>query len=52
MSTLNRKHLISDIQINMIRSELEHIMTNAIYTPDTDASYKSIKGLLDSIAGT
>lgn len=50
--TLNRKHLISDIQIDMIRTELNHIMQNAIYTPDTNASYKSISGLLDSVQGS
>lgn len=49
---MNRSHLISDIQIDMLRSEVQNIKRNTICTPDTDASYKAVVGLLNSIQGS
>ena len=48
---MNRKHLISDIQISAIRSELKHIMGNTIHTPDTAASYEKVLDLLKIVSG-
>jgi hypothetical protein len=48
---MNRKHLISDTQIAVLRSEVQHLKQNCIITPDTDASYITITNLLTEIAG-
>jgi len=49
---MNRTHLITDLQIRSIQSELKHLQQYCIHTPDTEASFKSIYGLLQSISGT
>ena len=48
---MNRTHLISDVQVEMIRTELRNLRWNVIHTPDTDTSYKNIVETLDRIQG-
>jgi hypothetical protein len=48
---MNRHYPISDTQIALIRSELQHIKPNIISTPDTEASYNKIIKTLAEIAG-
>ena len=48
---MNRQHLISDTQIALIRSELQHLKMYSVITPDTDASYANLFRILNEIAG-
>lgn len=48
---MNRTHIISDVQLDLIRTELRNIRWNVIHTPDTDTSYRVIIDLLNSIQG-
>jgi hypothetical protein len=48
---MKRQYPISDTQIALIRSELQHMKQNCISTPDTEASYKKIVNTLTEIAG-
>lgn len=46
-----RKFLISESQVKLIKSELTNIKRNVIITPDTDASFKNIFEILDRLKG-
>ncbi len=47
----HRQYLISDVSIVTIKSELDNIRRNAISTPDTEASFRNIAGILDRLKG-
>lgn len=48
---MNRTHLVSDVQLDAIRSEMLHLDRFRIITPDSDASFKAVIGIIDSIRG-
>jgi len=49
---MNRQYLISDTTIRIIKRELElRIKPNTVITPETDAGFKQILGILDNLKG-
>lgn len=48
---MKRQYPISDTQIALIRSELQHMKQNCISTPDTEANYNNIVNVLIEVAG-
>jgi len=48
---MQRQYLISDTQVRIIKKELEHLKPCCISTPDTEAGFKQIIGMLDSLKG-
>jgi hypothetical protein len=49
---LSRSHLITEIQIALIRKELRHLKQNIVQCPDTDASFASIESVLTMVKGS
>lgn len=48
---MKRQYLISETSVQHIKKELDHLYHNCTITPDTDANYKSIVGILNSLRG-
>jgi len=48
---MQRQYLISDTQVRIIKKELEHLKSNCISTPETEAGYKQIVGMLSTLKG-
>lgn len=46
-----RKFLISETSVKMIRSELLNIERNSVQCPDTVASFRNIREILDRLKG-
>jgi hypothetical protein len=48
---MKRQYLISDATVRSILRELWHIEKNTISTPDTEANFKQIRGMLNNLKG-
>ena len=48
---MQRQYLISDTQVRIIQKELIRLKQDCISTPDTEAGYKQIMGMLDNLKG-
>ena len=46
---MQRQFLISDTQVRIIQKEVTMMKSYCTSTPDTEAAYKSVMGMLDSV---
>jgi hypothetical protein len=48
---VNRQYLISDTTIRVIKRELDIIEQYTVYTPESNACFKAIRGTLENLKG-
>lgn len=48
---MQRQYLISDTQVRIIKKEVQRLKACCVSTPDTEAGFKQVMGMLDNLKG-